>query len=138
VGRILETPREEGNPTVPRLMFDGRKGEVSPERDGEGCLKPRGRELRAAWLKGEKEKRGPDRRNGEHSPGSAWQPTDPAGVAAADRRVGGNPERYSGLPHVSYPRPPATSPVVPVEPSYEPAPKYRALGSLTAAAARGG
>jgi hypothetical protein len=65
-------------------VFDGRKGEVSPEREGEGYLKPRGRELRAAWQKGKKEKRGPDRSNREHSPGSALRPTDPASLAAAD------------------------------------------------------
>jgi hypothetical protein len=33
VGRVLETPREEGKPTVPMLMFDGRKGVVRTGKD---------------------------------------------------------------------------------------------------------
>jgi hypothetical protein len=33
VGRVLETPRENGKPIVPRLVFDGRKGVESHKRD---------------------------------------------------------------------------------------------------------
>jgi hypothetical protein len=43
-----------------------------------------------------------------------------------------------GPPYVSYPGPPAASPVVSAAPSYEPARKYQASDSLAAAVAQGG
>jgi hypothetical protein len=48
VGRVLETPREKGKPTVPRLVFDGRKGVESHKRDFEEYMRSREEELRAA------------------------------------------------------------------------------------------
>jgi hypothetical protein len=84
VGRVLETPRENGKPAVPRLIFVGRKG---VERDFEEFMKTREDELRAAWLQEDEEPKGSGRWTEGHSLRLALRPAEPANIAAAYRRV---------------------------------------------------
>jgi hypothetical protein len=71
VGRVVETPRKRGKPTVPRLVFDGRKGVESHKRDFDEYRRSREEELRAAWLLEEDEPKGPGRWTEGHSLGLA-------------------------------------------------------------------
>jgi hypothetical protein len=87
VGRMLETPRERGKPTVLRLVFDGRKGVESHKRDFYEYMRSKEEELRAAWLLEEKEPESPGRWTEGRSLGLALRPTDPASIAAAYRRA---------------------------------------------------
>jgi hypothetical protein len=57
--KLLKTALENVKPTVPLLIFNGKKGSVNKKIDFEEFMKTKEKELRASWLQEEETKRVP-------------------------------------------------------------------------------